>query len=329
VSRTQPEHHVAVVVYDGVQSLDVTGPVEVFHTADLLLGRDRYHIRIVGPSVEVTTTSGLRLGTDAIADGDDGPIDTLVIAGGLGAPAAAVDVELVAAVDRLASRASRVASVCTGAFVLAATGRLAGRRAVTHWAQCTELAAAHRDIDVDPDAIYVRDGEVWTSAGVTAGMDLALALVADDHGDDLARSVAGWLVMFTHRGGGQSQFSPHLASPARSTPLRDLQAWIPDHLAADLSVRALAARCAMSPRHFARLFRDETGTTPAAYVEAVRLDEARRLLATSDLTVAEVARRVGFRSDAVLHRAFSRTVHTTPGAYRRHFASTTTSPVRS
>jgi transcriptional regulator GlxA family with amidase domain len=319
--RRRGQHHVAVVVYDGVQSLDVAGPVEVFHTADLLLGRDRYLLRTIGTSGEVVSTSGLRLGTDATLQADDGPIDTLVIAGGLGAPAAAGDPELVRAVDALADRSRRVASVCTGAFLLAATGRLDGRRAVTHWAQCAELAELHPHVAVDPEAIYVRDGDVWTSAGVTAGMDLALALVADDHGDDLARSVAGWLVMFTQRGGGQSQFSPHLDSPARSAPLRELQAWIPDHLDQDLSVVALAARSAMSPRHFARLFREETGATPAAYVEAVRLDEARRLLATTDLTVAEVARRVGFRSDTVLHRAFSRTVHTTPGAYRRHFAN--------
>ena len=313
---------IVVVVFDDVQSLDVAGPVEVFHTAELLLGRGQYEISTVGPTSEVTTTSGLRLRPDTTFDSSDqtGQLDTLVIAGGLGATEAAADVDLVDAVDRLAARARRVASVCTGAFVLAATGRLAGRRAVTHWAQCADLAETHPDIDVDPDAIYVRDGEVWTSAGVTAGMDLALALVADDHGDDLARAVAGWLVMFVHRGGGQSQFSPHLETPARSAPLRDLQRWIAEHLDDDLSVARLAAHAAMSTRHFARQFRDETGTTPAAYVEAVRLDEARRLLATTDLTVAEVARRVGFRSDTVLHRAFSRSVHTTPGPHRRHFS---------
>jgi transcriptional regulator GlxA family with amidase domain len=321
MSRRPPEHHVAVVVYDGVQSLDVSGPVEVFHTADLLLGRrGAYRTRVVGPAPMITATSGLRLHADTTLGDDRAPVDTLVIAGGLGAGDAAADPHLVRRVDALAARAHRVASVCTGAFVLAATGRLAGRRAVTHWSRCAELATAHPEVEVDPDAIYVRDGDVWTSAGVTAGLDLALALVADDHGDDLARAVAGWLVMFAHRGGGQSQFSPHLTAPARSTPLRELQQWIPEHLDHDLSVSGLARRCAMSPRHFARVFREETGTTPAAYVEAVRLDEARRLLATTDLTILEVARRVGFRSDAVLHRAFARTVRTTPGAYRRHFA---------
>jgi transcriptional regulator GlxA family with amidase domain len=311
--------HVALVGYDGINALDLTGPLEVFHTADLLLGRGRYALRTVGPATRLTTASGLGILADTTLDTDELPVDTLVIAGGLGSRAAAAEPALVAGVDRLAARARRVASVCTGAFVLAATGRLDGRRAVTHWSECPALAERHPDVDVDPDAIYVRDGDVWTSAGVTAGMDLALALVGDDHGGDLARSVAGWLVMFAQRGGGQSQFSPRLTSPARSAPLIALQDWIAEHLDTDLTVPALAARCAMSPRHFARQFRAETGTTPAAYVEALRLDEARRLLATSDLTVAEVARRVGFGSDTVLHRAFARALRTTPGAYRRHF----------
>ena len=317
---------VAVVTYDGFQSLDLTGPVEVFHTATLLLGGHAgYRIRTVAPARKVESSSGLRVTVDATLGGDDDPVDTLVIAGGLGVHKAVAAAGFVDGVDRLARRSRRVTSVCTGAFALAATGRLAGRRAVTHWANCEQLATTHPDIEVEADAIYVRDGDVWTSAGVTAGIDLALALVADDHGPDLSHAVAGWLVLFTHRAGGQSQFSPQLTPAAAEPQLRALQGWMAEHLDADLSVATLATRCAMSPRHFARLFRAQVGTTPAAYVEALRIDAARRLLETTDLTIDQVARRVGFHSDAVLHRAFARTVRTTPGTYRTHFTRTTRS----
>lgn len=323
-----PLRDVCFVVYDGFQSLDLTGPLEVLDTASLLVGRDRgYRTRIVGSAgTTARSTSGLTIALDGTVAGavrGRRPIDTLVVVGGLGSRAAVSDARFVDAVDTLAGRARRVTSVCTGAFVLAATGRLDGRRATTHWANCEQLARRHPDVAVDPDAIYVRDGDVWTSAGVTAGMDLALALVADDHGPELAHAVAGWLVMFVQRAGGQSQFSPQLTPAARAEPLRDLQAWIGAHLDADLSVAELARRAAISERHLTRLFAAELGTTPAAYVESVRIDAARRLLESTDLTVAEVARRVGFRSDAVLHRAFGRVVRTTPGTYRRHFATAT------
>ncbi len=341
-------HHVTFVVYDQFQSLDLTGPLEVFDHASRLLGdghdESQYRSRILGPGGSwspsrpiggespanrrqggaVRSSSGLTVAVDGsvagAADGDE-PIGTLVVVGGLGSDAAAADPAFVDDIDRLAGRARRITSVCSGALVLAATGRLDGRRATTHWARCTQLADRHPHVDVDPDAIYVRDGDVWTSAGVTAGMDLALALVTDDHGPDLAHAVAGWLVMFVQRAGGQSQFSPQLTPAARAEPLRDLQSWIGANLGTDLSVTALARRAAMSERHLTRLFTGELGTTPAAYVESVRIDAARRLLETTDLTVAQVASRVGFRSDAVLHRAFGRTVRTTPGTYRRHFAA--------
>jgi transcriptional regulator GlxA family with amidase domain len=319
-------HDVAVLTYDGFQSLDLTGPVEVFHTATLLLGgHGGYRIRTLAPTPTVESSSGLRFTVDTTIGTDDRPIDTLVVAGGLGVHRAVTTQGFVDEVDALAERSLRVTSVCTGAFALAATGRLSGRRAVTHWAECEQLAAAYPDIEVDADAIYVHHGDVWTSAGVTAGIDLALALVADDHGPDLAHAVAGWLVLFTHRAGGQSQFSPQLTPAAREPELRALQGWIAEHLDADLSVAMLAARCAMSPRHFARQFRDQVGVTPAAYVESVRIDAARRLLETTDLTVDQIATQVGFRSDAVLHRAFARTVRTTPGTYRNHFTRSTRS----
>jgi transcriptional regulator GlxA family with amidase domain len=325
---------VTFVVFDGLQSLDLTGPLEVLSTATIVLGdTDGYRTRVVGPSGldEVTTTSGLRIRLDGTVDDPMPPDSTLVVAGGLGAREAVADTAFVAAVDRLAGAATRVASVCTGAFILAATGRLDGRRATTHWANCSALAESHPLVDVDPDAIYVRDGSVhdgsvhagtvWTSAGVTAGFDLTLALVAEDHGPDLAHQVAGWLVMFVQRAGGQSQFSPQLTRSTQVDPLRDLLGWITENLDGDLSVSALAGRAAMSERHLTRLFGSELATTPASYVESVRIDTARRLLETTDLTVAEIGRRVGFRSDAVLHRAFARTVRTTPATYRRHFAA--------
>lgn len=321
-------HQVTMVAYDGFQSLDLTGPAEVFHTATLLLGGRQasgYRIRTVAPTRRIESSSGLRFTVDSILAEDRSPIDTLMVVGGLGIHEALTRRGVVDDVDRLAERADRITSVCTGAFALAATGRLAGKRAVTHWANCAELGETYPDIEVDSDAIFVRDGNLWTSAGVTAGMDMALAIVTEDHGPELAHAVAGWLVMYTQRAGGQSQFSPQLTPAAGAPALRELQAWIGDHLAADLTVSALAARAAMSPRHFARLFRTEVGITPAAYVESLRIEAARRLLESSDLTVAEVARQVGFRSEAVLHRAFARTVRTTPGSYRNHFANSTRS----
>lgn len=321
-------HDVTFVTYDRFQSLDLTGPLEVFDHATLLVGTGGgYRCRVLGPAAAVRSSSGLAVGTDGLladAASHDDEIGTLVVVGGLGSGAGATDPTLVDQVDRLAGRADRVTSVCSGALILAATGRLDGRRATTHWARCAELAERHPTVEVDPDAIYVRDGDVWTSAGVTAGMDMALALVAADHGPQLAHQVAGWLVMFVQRAGGQSQFSPQLTPATDTDPLRGLLAWIAENPDGDLSVGALARRVALSERHLTRLFGSQLGTTPASYVEAVRIDTARRLLETTDLTVAEVARRVGFRSDSVLHRAFTRTVRTTPSLYRRHFAGATT-----
>ncbi|QGG96156.1 GlxA family transcriptional regulator [Actinomarinicola tropica] len=316
-------HDVTFVVYDDFQSLDPTGPLEVLHGAGRAVGGGAYRIRVLGPDgATVRSSSGLRFEVDGSLHDPVEEVGTLVVVGGDGCNAAAADPHVVTAVDRLAARATRITSVCSGALVLAATGRLDGRRATTHWARCAELAHGHPAVEVDPDAIFVRDGDLWTSAGVTAGMDLALALVTEDHGAEVAHTVASWLVMFVQRAGGQSQFSPQLVPASRTEPLRDLLAWIADHPDADLSVTALARRAAMSERHLTRLFARELGTTPAAYVESVRIDAARRLLETTDLTVAAVAARVGFRSDAVLHRAFGRTVRTTPATYRRHFSTT-------
>jgi len=215
-----------------------------------------------------------------------------------------------------------VASVCSGAFILAAAGLLDGRRATTHWSECDTLGRLFPQVTVEDDPIFVRDGKVTTSAGVTAGMDLALAMVEDDLGRDTALQVARWLVMFVQRSGGQSQFSSQLAGQlAERAPLRDLQTWMADHPDADLSVPALAARSDMSDRNFARVFRREVGTTPAAYVEQVRCEAARRLLETTDRTVDEVARASGFGRTETLQRSFKRIMGVSPSHYRHHFQS--------
>jgi transcriptional regulator GlxA family with amidase domain len=244
--------------------------------------------------------------------------------GGLGVGAALGDRALQDDLRRLAGRSRRVTSVCTGALLLADAGLLEGRRATTHWADVDTLAG-YPGVTVEADRIYVRDGQVWTSAGVTAGIDLALALVEEDHGADLAHAVAGWLVVFTRRPGGQSQFSAQLAlRPARRDELRELQRWLPRNLTEDLGVAALARRAGMSERTFARAFRDETGSTPAAYVEALRLEAARTLLETTDLTIAAVAAAVGLRGPERLHRAVRRRLGTTPDRYRQHFSHSPT-----
>ena len=235
--------------------------------------------------------------------------------------AAVDDRALVRFIARAAARSRRVCSVCTGAFLLAEAGLLAGRRATTHWSACAALARRHPDVLVEPDPIFVRDGNVATSAGVTAGMDLALALVEEDLGADVAREVARWLVLFLKRPGGQSQFSAPLDGPAATRPsLRELQEWIPAHLADDLSVTALAARAHMSPRNFARAFGRELGVTPAAYVERLRVERARTLLQSGDAPIKLVAAECGFASLETLRRAFARHVGTSPGEYRTRFA---------
>jgi transcriptional regulator GlxA family with amidase domain len=247
-------------------------------------------------------------------------IDTLVVVGGVGTRGMASDAAFLRDLAAVAGRAPRVTSVCTGARLLAAAGLLDGYDATTHWAACTSLAEAHPRIRVRADRIYVRDRDRWTSAGVTAGIDLFLAMIEADHGAGLAHAVAGWLVVFVRRPGGQSQFSAQLrAEPATTPSIAELQRWLPDHLMEDLGVDALAARVGMSPRTFARVFRRETETTPAAFVEDLRVEGARRLLETTDLTVAAVARRVGMKHAETLHRAFGRRVGTTPDRYRQHF----------
>jgi transcriptional regulator GlxA family with amidase domain len=317
------ERRVIIVAVPPVQPLDVTGPAEVFAAAASAApaGASGYAIEVAAPGgAPVATGSGYALVPSAALEDVRPPLDTLVVAGGAGARQASADV--VARVAALAARARRVASVCTGAYVLAAAGLLDGRRATTHWHYCDDLQRRYPDVRVQRDPIFVADGPLRTSAGVTAGMDLALALVEEDLGPRVALEVARWLVLFVKRPGGQAQFSAQLAGQAAErAPLRELQAWMADHLDADLSVPALAARAAMSDRHFARAFKAETGMTPAAYVEALRVERARLALEGGTPPIDAVARRCGFGTVETMRRAFARRLGVSPGAYRDRFAA--------
>jgi transcriptional regulator GlxA family with amidase domain len=314
------EPRIVIVGFPSAQILDITGPLEVFSTASRFLAIPRYATQLVstdgGP---VLSTSGLEFATSPIAEVVD-DIDTLVVSGGRDMGEATADSKLVDNIRRLAGQSRRVTSVCSGAFLLAAAGLLDGRRATTHWAECAELERNYPNVSVEPDAIYVQDGNVWTSAGVSAGIDLALALVADDHGRKAAATVARRLVVYLRRSGGQGQFSALLAAQsANDEPVRDLLAWIPDNLTADLSITAMAARTHLSERQFSRVFKSEVGITPAEHVEAVRIEATCRLLETTLLGVEEIARTCGFGTPETMNRAFRRRLNTTPSDHRYHF----------
>jgi transcriptional regulator GlxA family with amidase domain len=317
---------VAILLYPGVQSLDVTGPLEVFAAAQTLLERtgrrDRgYRVETVAASREpVETSSGLQLLARRRLSELRGPLDTLIVPGGSGSRAAAADPALLDWIRARAPRSRRVASVCTGAFVLGATGLLDGRRVTTHWSAAAALARSNPRLRVDADPIHIRDGRFWTSAGVTAGMDLALALVEDDLDRDAALVIARHLVLFLRRPGGQSQFSAVLATqqPARE-PLREVQREVVEDPAGAHTVEAMAERAHMSPRHFARAFAAETGITPARFVERVRLDAARRRLEDGEEPVAAIAAACGFGTAETMRRSFLRVLAVGPLEYRRRF----------
>ncbi|AVH55241.1 MULTISPECIES: GlxA family transcriptional regulator [Streptomyces] len=308
---------VLVVLFDDVQSLDVTGPMEVFAGAELYR-EGSYRIRTASlDGAPVRTSSGLTLVPDqALADVPTP--HTLIVPGGRGTRAP--DLRLTAWLRAHGPRAERLVSVCTGAILLAAAGLLDGRRATTHWAYCDKLARDHPAVEVDPDPIYVRDGEVSTSAGVTSGIDLALALVEEDLGRAAALTIARHLVVFLRRPGNQAQFSAQLAAQtAQREPLREVQQWITEHPEGDLSVESLAARARLSPRHFARAFQTETGMTPGRYVERVRLEHARRLLEDTADGIEEISRASGYGTPEGMRRAFVKTLGAAPAEYRRRF----------
>ncbi|UUU29251.1 GlxA family transcriptional regulator [Streptomyces sp. CA-210063] len=308
---------VLVVLFDGVQSLDVTGPVEVFAGAEQHTP-GTYGISTASlDGTPVRTSSGLTLVPDhALADAP--APHTLLVPGGQGTRHPAP--EIVAWLRRHGPRAERLISVCTGAILLAEAGLLDGRRATTHWAYCAKLARDHPAIEVDPDPIYIRDGQTATSAGVTSGIDLALALVEEDIGRDAALAIARHLVVFLRRPGNQAQFSAQLAAQtARREPLREVQQWVTEHPGDDLSVESLAARARLSPRHFARAFQAETGMTPGRYVDRVRLEHARRLLEDTSDGVEEISRTCGYGTSEAMRRAFVKALGTAPAEYRRRF----------
>jgi transcriptional regulator GlxA family with amidase domain len=316
---------VEVLAFPSVQLLDVTGPLQAFATANDQVtqagGTAPYDLRVVAKGGQgVTASAGLAI-TAAPLPRPGLPVDTLIIAGGPGVEAAAADPLLVDWVRQRAAKARRVASVCTGAFLLAASGALDGRRAATHWSVCKEFARRYPAVRVEPDPIFVRDGSVWTSAGVTAGIDLALALIEQDLGRTVALAVARYLVVFLKRPGGQAQFSTALSLQSAEDQFGTLHDWINRHLADDISLPMLADQAGMSERSFSRHYAEATGLTPARAVERLRVEAARRMLSESRLPVKRISQRCGFGSEETMRRSFLRVLSATPQDYRDRFSS--------
>jgi transcriptional regulator GlxA family with amidase domain len=326
-SSWQAVRTVAVLAFPGVQALDVVGPLEVFGRAARFLVDERgwkvraYRTLVVAPRAgAVESSSGYALVAERALSRLPAEIDTFLVAGGQGVRSLLDDRRLHAALRAVRGRVRRFGSVCTGALLLARAGLLDGRRATTHWGSCARLAAEHPRVRVEPDRIFVKDRGVWTSAGVTAGMDLALAMVEEDHGRDVALGVARELVLFLRRPGGQSQFSAQLAAQlAERDALREVQAFALEDPEADLSVPALARRAAMSPRNFARVFARDVGATPARWVERVRVEAARRRMEEGRAGVDAVAEACGFGTREALRRAFRRQLGVAPREYRQRF----------
>ncbi|MGE5206552.1 MAG: GlxA family transcriptional regulator [Chlamydiota bacterium] len=313
----------------GTQILDVTGPFQIFVRATEIHLREHpsqqppYNVVLVSTTRHkpVATSCGLVLTASETFCSLRGPVDTLLVAGGRGLEKAARDSELLAWLRVYAPRVRRIGSICTGAFLLASVGLLDGKRVTTHWQWTAELAQRCPGATVDPDPIYIRDGNTYTSAGITAGMDLALALVEEDLGSPLALKVAREMVLFLRRPGGQSQFSAAMSLQASDRKqIQELRAWAFDHLDHELTVEKLAVQAGMSSRHFARVFLKETGITPARFIERLRVEAARRRLEESRDKLEKIARDCGFGSLSSLRRSFLRVLHVPPADYRSRFA---------
>jgi transcriptional regulator GlxA family with amidase domain len=322
MTRASAPHNVVVLLYDGIQMLDVTGPVDALASANTLGARYRItHASITGD--DIIASSGTRLGVDVAADQVGRQIDTLLVPGAPAWQASISDTVLVGTVRTLARRSARIVAICAGAFPLAATGLLNGRRAATHWRLARQLAVRFPDVTVDTGAIFVTDGRYTTSAGVTAGIDLTLSLIEYDHGAEIARDVARDLVVFMARPGDQSQFSVRLqAHPTTNTAVRTAMNAITTDPTANHSLVHLATAARVSPRHLARLFHAETGDTPQHFVDRVRLESACNMLTSGQYSLDQVAEQCGVGTSASLRRLFHRELGITPSDYRQRFRST-------
>jgi len=327
-SRLKPERRIAVAVYPGVSLLDLGGPLEAFRVASEFAGtrsrRLNYKCSVVSSrGGQVPTADGVPLITESIRSLDRIEIDTLIVPGAFLVEDVTRDVELIKWVAKRAPKCRRVCSVCVGSFMLAAAGLLNGRRAATHWMHTQLLARQYPDVKVEPDAIFVRDGRVWSSAGVTTGIDLALALIEEDSGRETAIGVARVLVVYLKRAGGQSQYSALLAAQAESESnnFAELERWIAENLRADLSIESLADRAHMSPRNFARMYAKKRGRTPAKAVEAIRIDAARRRLEETDARIETIADECGYSGEEQMRSAFVRVLRIPPREYRKRFAT--------
>lgn len=320
-----PKRQVVLVAFEGVQLLDVIGPSDILDAATRLLGGNGgYRMVVATPDGQpVRGSGGLRLDADlALGQVRRRGVDTVIVGGGLQIDDVLGDPRIAPALKRIAPGARRTCSVCAGAFLLAEAGLLDGKAATTHWAFCAELARRHPSVHVEPDRIFVRDGRISTSAGMTAGMDLALALVEEDHGPEIARTVARWTVMFLQRPGGQSQFSERLALPAGvAAPIRETLDRIAANPAGDHRLPQLAQQASLSERHLRRLFAEQTGTTPARFTERVRVEAARDLLAGTATPIGTIAASSGFGSPETMRRAFLRVLGVGPADYRARFRS--------
>jgi transcriptional regulator GlxA family with amidase domain len=312
-----------VLAFPDVQLLDVAGPLQVLAVANDEAAKRHaaapYRVRVIAPDgAQIRATSGLAFATEPLPDPAE-PVDTLMVAGGQGVMRAAGDARLVDWLRARAGAARRTASVCTGAFLLAEAGLLDGRRAVTHWEYCDLLGRRHPAVTVERDPIFIRDGPVWTSAGVTAGIDLSLALVEEDLGRAIALGVARYLVMFLKRPGGQAQFSAALSLQSTDDHFAGLHDWLAGHLAEDLPLKRLAEQARMSERTFLRRYRDATGLTPVRAIERLRVEAARQLLAETRLSAKRIAARCGFGSEETMRRSFVRLQGVSPQDYRQRF----------